>query len=170
MRILPTTLLVGAASAAAPPFQQVMGIQQEQLEDVVQQGHNAFKQSSNILSKPFQQLQDNLKTLSGEARSYWEEVSNYFPHMDHAPMLSLPKKHTRRPDSHWDHIVSGAEVQSMWVSGVDGTKERKIDGKLEAYDLRVKKVDPSSLGVDPHVKQYSGYLDDNENDKHLFYC
>jgi hypothetical protein len=34
----------------------------------------------------------------------------------------------------------------------------------------VKAVDPSKLGVDPGVKQYSGYLDDNENDKHLFYC
>ena len=31
-------------------------------------------------------------------------------------------------------------------------------------------MDPSSLGVDPDVKQMSGYLDDNENDKHLFYC
>lgn len=171
MRVLPATLLVGAATAAAPPLQQVMGIHREQLEDVVKQGHDAFKASSNILSKPFQQLQDNLKTLSDEARGYWEEVSNYFPHgMDHAPMLSLPKKHTRRPDSHWDHVVSGAEVQSMWVTGADGTKQREIDGKLEAYDLRVKKVDPSSLGVDPDVKQYSGYLDDNENDKHLFYC
>ena len=44
-----------------------------------------------------------------------------------------------------------------------------IDGKLESYDLRVKAVDPSSLKVDPDVKQYAGYLDDNENDKHLFY-
>ena len=85
-------------------------------------------------------------------------------------MLSLPKKHNRRPDSHWDHVVRGEEVQSIWVTGTDGTKEREIDGKLEAYDLRVKKVDPSSLGVDPNVKQYSGYLDDNDNDKHLFYC
>jgi len=31
-----------------------------------------------------------------------------------------------------------------------------------------KKVDPSKLGVDT-VKQYSGYLDDEKNDKHLFY-
>jgi L-rhamnose mutarotase len=27
-----------------------------------------------------------------------------------------------------------------------------------------------ALGIDPGVKQYSGYLDDDENDKHLFYC
>lgn len=47
--------------------------------------------------------------------------------------------------------------------------ERAIDGKLEAYNLRAKRVDPSKLGVDT-VKQYSGYLDDEKNDKHLFYC
>lgn len=171
MRVLHATLLAGAASAASPPLQQVMGVPQEQLEDVVKQSHDAFKHGSDMLSKPFQQIQDNLKSLSDEARGYWEEVSNYFPQsMGHAPMLSLPKKHTRRPDSHWDHVVSGAEVQSIWVSGADGNMEREIDGKLEAYDLRVKKVDPSSLGVDPNVTQYSGYLDDNENDKHLFYC
>jgi cathepsin A (carboxypeptidase C) len=35
--------------------------------------------------------------------------------------------------------------------------------------MRVKKVDPAALGVDK-VKQYSGYLDDEEEDKHLFYC
>jgi cathepsin A (carboxypeptidase C) len=40
---------------------------------------------------------------------------------------------------------------------------------LEQYNLRGKKVDPSKLGVDT-VKQYSGYLDDEANDKHLFYC
>ncbi|KAJ5125201.1 Carboxypeptidase [Penicillium atrosanguineum] len=170
MRLLPATMLVGAASAAAPGFQQVMGIHQEQLEDVVKQGSDAFKHSSDAFSKPLEQLKEQFKSLSGEAREMWEEVSNYFPNsMDHAPMLSLPKKHTRRPSSHWDHIVSGQDVQSVWVTGADGNKEREIDGKLDAYDLRVKKVDPSALGVDPDVKQYSGYLDDNENDKHLFY-
>ena len=178
MRVLPTALLVGAASAASPPFQQVIGAQQEQLEnwaqqgsDFFKQGQEAVKQGSEYLSKPLQTLQDQFKTLSGEARQLWEEVADHFPNsMEQAPMLSLPKKHNRRPDSHWDHVVRGEDVQSIWVTGADGTKEREIDGKLEAYDLRVKKVDPSSLGVDPNVKQYSGYLDDNDNDKHLFYC
>lgn len=178
MRVIPTALLVGAASAAAPPFQQVIGSQNEQVDnwaqqgsDLFKQGQDAFKQGSEFLSKPLQNLQDQFKTLSGEARQLWQEVADHFPDsMEQAPMLSLPKKHNRRPDSHWDHVVRGEEVQSVWVAGASGTKEREIDGKLEAYDLRVKKVDPSVLGVDPDVKQYSGYLDDNENDKHLFYC
>jgi cathepsin A (carboxypeptidase C) len=59
--------------------------------------------------------------------------------------------------------------RSVWVENANGQKERAIDGKLEQYNLRTKKVDPSKLGVDT-VKQYSGYLDDEKNDKHLFYC
>ena len=90
--------------------------------------------------------------------------------MDQTSFFSLPKKHNRRPDSHWDHITNGADIQSVWVENENGEQEREIDGKLETFNLRTKKVDPGSLGVDPGVKQYSGYLDDNENDKHLFYC
>lgn len=160
MRLLSATLLAGAASAAAPPLQQVLGGQQEYVENVAQQGADAFSK-----------LSDHFKHLSGEARQLWEEVSNYFPEsMESAPMLSLPKKHNRRPDSHWDYHVSGADVQSVWIEGASGTKEREVEGKLDTYGLRAKKVDPSALGIDPGVKQYSGYLDDNENDKHLFYC
>ncbi|KAJ5679884.1 Carboxypeptidase [Penicillium macrosclerotiorum] len=174
MRVVPATLLVGAAAAAAPPFQQVIAPHREQFEDLAKQGANIYedwiKQGSDAFSKPLQQLKDHFSTVSDEARELWEEVANYFPNdMHSAPMLSLPKKHTRRPASQWDHVVHGEDVQNIWVSNADGTKEREIGGKLEAYDLRVKKVDPSSLGVDPNVKQYSGYLDDNENDKHLFY-
>ncbi|OAQ97755.1 hypothetical protein LLEC1_00419 [Akanthomyces lecanii] len=36
------------------------------------------------------------------------------------------------------------------------------------YALRGRTLDPSALGVDT-VKQYTGYLDDNEKNKHLFY-
>lgn len=155
MRVLPATLLVGAASAAVPPLQQVLGRPEEGMS----------------FSKPLHAFQEQLKTLSEDARKLWDEVANYFPDsMDHSPIFSLPKKHTRRPDSHWDHIVRGSDVQKIWVNNADGEKEREIDGKLEAYDLRVKKADPSALGIDPNVKQYTGYLDDNGNDKHLFYC
>lgn len=94
----------------------------------------------------------------------------YPQEMSKAAFFSSPKKHTRRPDHEWDHIVRGKDIQSVWVENAQGEKEREVDGKLDSYDLRVKKVDPSVLGVDPGVKQYSGYLDDNDNDKHLFYC
>lgn len=90
--------------------------------------------------------------------------------MEETSFFAAPKKHNRRPNSHWDHIIRGADVQSVWVENENGEQERDIDGKLSAYDLRAKGVNPGLLGVDPKVKQYSGYLDDNDNDKHLFYC
>ena len=90
--------------------------------------------------------------------------------MDQASFFSAPKKHSRRPDTHWDYLTKGADIQSVWIENEKGEREREIDGKLEDFDLRTKKVDPMSLGVDPGVRQYSGYLDDSENDKHLFYC
>ena len=158
MRVLTSSLLMGAATAAVFPQQQVF------------QAPSA-KKLSESWTKPLHNLKESLGSLSSEARAAWDEVSLMFPkQMSQANFLSHPKKHTRRPDSHWDHIIKGADIQSVWVENTNGEKEREVDGRLEAYNLRSKKVDPSKLGVDPYVKQYSGYLDDEENDKHLFYC
>lgn len=170
---VPSTLLLGASvvSAAVPPYQQILGAPRHGAENIAQPLHNIQEQIKSSLSKPIHDIQEQLKTLSAEARQLWEEVSSLFPgSLENTPLISLPKKHSRRPDSQWDHIVRGSDVEAVWVAGANGEKEREIDGRLGAYDLRVKKVDPSALGIDPDVKQYSGYLDDNESDKHLFYC
>lgn len=163
MRVIPATMLVGAATAAVPPFQQILGY--------TEQGAESLSKGAESLSKPLHHFQEQLKTLSDDARQLWDEMSSAFPEsFDRNPLFSLPKKHNRRPDSHWDHIVRGSDVQGVWVTNSKGEKERDIDGKLENYDLRTKKINPASLGIDPGVTQYTGYLDDNENDKHLFYC
>ena len=155
MKLLASALLIGGCYAS-PPMQQVL---------------QAPHDTSESWLKPLQNLQDSLKSLTNEARAVWDEVALMYPHaMDQTSFFSLPKKHNRRPDSHWDHITKGADIQSVWVENENGEQEREIDGRLESFNLRTKKVDPASLGVDPGVKQYSGYLDDNENDKHLFYC
>lgn len=160
MKVATSALLVGAASAAVAPQQQILKLPEQ------------LKESFNTESwtKPLQNLEESLKSLTGEARRVWDEVALMFPDsFDQASFFSSPKPHTRRPDSEWDHVVKGADIQSVWVENAKGEKERRIDGKLENYNLRAKKVDPGSLGVDK-VKQYSGYLDDEEEDKHLFYC
>jgi len=149
-------LLIGVVAAVAPQTQQVLGRPKDGV--------------AASFSESFQNLQEHLKTLSDDVQALWDEVSTRFPEaVDNLSFYSMPKKHSRRPDSRWDHIVRGSDLQNIWITNADGEKEREVDGKLESYDLRVKKVDPSSLGVDPNVKQYSGYLDDNANDKHLFY-
>ena len=153
--LIPAALLAGSAVAISP----------------VQQVLQASQEVSKSWSKPLHDLQKSFKSLSEEARAIWDDVAMMFPEaMDKANFFSLPKEHTRRSNSHWDYITKGADIQNVWVEMEDGTKEREIDGKLETYNLRSKSVDPSSLGIDPDVKQISGYLDDEENDKHLFYC
>ena len=154
MKVVAYSLLLGGC-AAISPLQQVL---------------QAPKHASNSWSKPLHALQESLKSLTDDARAVWDEVALLYPGaMDQASFFSGPKKHTRRPDTYWDHVTKGADIQSVWVENQNGDKERELDGKLAAFDLRTKKVDPTSLGVDT-VQQYSGYLDDNENDKHLFYC
>jgi cathepsin A (carboxypeptidase C) len=158
MKVATSALLIGAASAALPQ-QQIL------------KAPESFKGfDTSAWMKPLHNLEENLKSLTGEARAVWDEVAMMFPEQfEQAAFFSNPKPHTRKGDSEWDHVVSGADVQSVWVENANGEKEREIDGKLENYNLRVKSVDPSVLGVDK-VKQYSGYLDDEEEDKHLFYC
>lgn len=160
MKVAASALLVGAATAAVAPQQQ----------QVLKFPDSFSELKQNAWSKPLQKLEESLKSLTSEARATWDEVAMMFPEsFEKASFFSSPKPHTRKHDSEWDHIVRGADVQSVWVENSRGEKEREIDGNLEQFDLRVKKVDPSVLGVDK-VKQYSGYLDDNEEDKHLFYC
>lgn len=155
MKVAAYASLIGAATAAVTPGQSIL---------------KAPKQASEAWSKPLHNLQESLKSLTGEARQVWDEVALMFPEaMDQTSFFSLPKPHSRKHDNEWDHIMKGADVQSVWVENAQGQKEREIEGKLENYSLRTKKVDPSLLNVDK-VKQYSGYLDDEEDDKHLFYC
>ncbi|KIX07606.1 uncharacterized protein Z518_02259 [Rhinocladiella mackenziei CBS 650.93] len=159
MKAFSTALLAGVASAAIAPQQQPLQLPK-----------SFPSEAKNVLDNQLHHLKDALKGLTVEAAAIWDEVAALYPEdMSRASFFSTPKKHTRRPDHEWDHIVRGADIQKVWIQNADGEQERRLDGKLDTYDLRVQSVDPSSLGVDPHVKQYSGYLDDNENDKHLFY-
>ena len=166
MKLLASTVLLSAASAAIPQKQQVLKnpfAGQASLKD-------AAKPISDAWSKSLTAISESMQDMTAEARAIWDEVSLLYPGaMDKATFFSSPKPHVRRPDSSWDYIVKGADVQRVWIENSNGEKQREIDGKLESYNMRAKKVDPSKLGVDT-VKQYSGYLDDEENDKHLFYC
>lgn len=158
MKAVSASLFAGAALAAVP----------QQLPLQLPKSFPA--EAKDLLSNQLHNLKDALHGLTHEAAAIWDEVAELYPEdMAAASFFSLPKKHNRRPDSEWDHIVRGEDVEKVWVEGASGEKEREIHGKLDTYDLRVKSVDPSALDVDPGVKQYSGYLDDSENDKHLFY-
>ncbi|KAG5995011.1 hypothetical protein E4U52_000478 [Claviceps spartinae] len=69
------------------------------------------------------------------------------------------------PDSFWDHIVKGSRVQAQ---GHNSGAHKRLEGQLANYQLRAHTHDPTILGIDK-VKQYSGYLDDADTNKHMFY-
>jgi cathepsin A (carboxypeptidase C) len=159
MKAIASLALIGAASAAVNNNNQ----QPLKLPEWIPKAVSSW-------DKPLHQLEDALKGLTGDAKAVWDEVAMMFPEeMSKANFFSNPKPHTKRPNGEWDYIMKGEDIQSKWVVNAQGVKQREIDGKLNNYSLRTKSVDPKSLGVDD-VKQYSGYLDDDEEDKHLFYC
>ncbi|KAF2861409.1 cpy like protein carboxypeptidase [Piedraia hortae CBS 480.64] len=156
MRLTTASLLLGVVSAAVPqqqtPLQAATGFVDRILKD------------SSAWDK---RLKHELKHLSSEVHQAWDEVAKMFPEeMSKVSYFSKPKPHAERKS--WDYVTSGKAVQDIWVLNKNGEKERDIDGNLEAFQLRTKKVDPKSLGVDK-VKQYAGYLDNDDDDKHLFY-
>ncbi|KJZ79011.1 Carboxypeptidase Y-like A [Hirsutella minnesotensis 3608] len=167
MRLSTSALVLGAASSAVG-FQD-----QKVLNGGGSKPHAGFGSvhldDFDSWTKP---LTDVYGQMSSEAKATWRQLSDMMPdaveaikkHME----SSKPKKHSRIADNKWDHVVRGADVQKLWVEGDAGEPRRKVGGKLDNFSLRVKSVDPKKLGVDK-VKQYSGYLDDDEKDKHLFY-
>ncbi|KAJ2901028.1 hypothetical protein MKZ38_002154 [Zalerion maritima] len=157
MRLSTSAALLGAATVASA--------NQKVLSDPI----GTAKDAASSWQKPFAEFQDFLAGMTDEAKALWDEINLLVPNaFDKAPFLSSPKPHIRKPDSEWDYVVKGADVQGMWIESDEGTIHRKVGGKLDNYNLRAKSVDPSKLGIDD-VKQYSGYLDDDEEDKHLFY-
>jgi cathepsin A (carboxypeptidase C) len=152
MKVSTAGLLVGSAAAAVTQQQQAP------LQQVIDKAASA----ASSWSKPLEHLSHELKHLTEEARQVWDDVALMFPDaMSQASFFSTPKPHERKHDSEWDFVTSGKAIQDVWVTNENGEKEREISGNLEAFELRTKKVDPKSLGVDK-VKQYSGYLDNEE--------
>ena len=170
MRLSTSALVLGAASSAVGyQDQKVLGAASPN-QPLVDSNDFGFNLDFDSWSKP---LKEAFGEISSEAKAAWDEVTMLAPEAVAAfkkqTLGAKPKKHSRIPDKKWDHVVQGADVQALWVENEDGERRRKVGGKLDNFSLRAKKVDPAKLGVDK-VKQYSGYLDDNEKDKHLFYC
>lgn len=163
MRIAASTVLLGAGAASASIFQQ-------QGQHVLSGDSHAAKpiadSYASVADKQVKMLEETFGAMTSEAKAVWDEIKLLVPDsaFEAQNWFTKPKPHTRRND--WDHVVKGADVQALWTEGADS--HREVDGRLEDYNLRVRTVDPSKLNVD-NVKQFSGYLDDEANDKHLFY-
>lgn len=87
-----------------------------------------------------------LDSLSHETKELWSEMMTKYPGaLSSITSKTTPKESTPRKD--FDYHVS--------------------DSKYDNHKLRIKNT-PKGLGVDD-VKQYSGYLDIEDEDKHFFY-
>ncbi|KAM3547923.1 hypothetical protein MY1884_009385 [Beauveria asiatica] len=73
--------------------------------------------------------------------------------------LSVSPGNPHQSNAVWDFIITHSNAERAAES---------LHATNSDYKLRGKTVDPSALGIDT-VKQYAGYLDDDEKDKHLFY-
>jgi len=162
MKAFATTLLLGAAVFAQE--QQILKTPETVSKFDAKAPYDPKKWAAEAAA-----VQGAFEDLKAETQQLWDDAVAALENTVGPTLLSQPKPATRRHNSEFDYHVSGADIQSVWVNNADGEKERAISGKLENYNMRVKKVDPAALGVDK-VKQYSGYLDDEEEDKHLFYC
>jgi cathepsin A (carboxypeptidase C) len=164
MKVAASALLFGAAAASIT--------QQQPLQAATDSVREAFKAASDKAAswtKPLENFQQELKHLTTEARETWDEIAMMFPEsMSQASFFSKPKPHVRKAHSEWDFVTKGEDIHNLFTTNSKGQKEREIDGHLEKFNLRTKKVDPKKLNVD-NVTQYSGYLDNEEDDKHLFY-
>lgn len=100
-----------------------------------------FEVIGNAVNQPFEGLPDKTKFL-------WQEMLQEFPEtITNLKLKTLPKKATPNAKDVYDFHVT--------------------EQKLPNYKLRVKST-PGDLGIDT-VKQYTGYLDVEDEDKHFFY-
>ncbi|QPG76520.1 carboxypeptidase C [Brettanomyces nanus] len=118
------------------------------LKDALQKGSG---KSSSLLEKVAELTGESFDKLDSKIKETWDEMEMLYPNtLSQLQWKSQPKfKINKKPESFWDFHVTNTD-------------------KLADYQLRVKKTDPKALGVDT-TKQYSGYLDDVQEDKHWFY-
>jgi len=147
------SLALGAAAYFPNPAQEPLGASSSNLPQ--------------FLSQALDKVKATLGDLPVEAAAAWTEIAKLYPEDTISALQAMaspakPKEGIkRRPDSHWDHIVHGDQMMSAMAGKVDGRE------KLKGTKLRIKK--PNGLGIDEDIKQYSGYLD-VEDDKHFFFC
>ncbi|KAK2867901.1 hypothetical protein FQN49_003356 [Arthroderma sp. PD_2] len=119
--------------------------------------------AANVLASPREAGFITEDMLDSNGKELWGNIKTAMPGAKMTQFFNPPKPVNRRPDHHWDHIVSGNSTGGSWVQN-----KGEAPSDISEYGMRVKTVDPSKLGVD-NVKQYSGYLDNSAEDKHLFF-
>lgn len=139
--------LLVAAGAASSALAFLLPQQPLRLDLALDKAKSRFADSaSSVLSAISSILDQPISALPVEVKQAWLEVLLKFPEsVANLNFASKPKKFAQKQT--FDFHVA--------------------DNDLPNYKLRVKAT-PKSLGVDS-VKQYSGYIDVEDEDKHFFY-
>lgn len=142
------SLLLSSSVASLAAANNLINVQNsDQLPLLGKLSSPTFSKASTLLESAASALGVDLMSLSADIKSTWSEIALNFPStVSNLQFISKPTKHT--PKSNWDIHVA--------------------DTNHPNHKLRVKKTNPAKLGVD-HTKQYSGYLDVEDEDKHFFY-
>lgn len=117
-------------------------------------------QVSRILAKVAQDVGQSLEDIPEAAINSWTEVLRTAPQLFGQLKSELSKQLAASAGTSKKPSASLPASSSQWQFVV------KNDEKFPDHALRVKS--PQDLGIDT-VKQYSGYLDVNDDDKHFFY-
>lgn len=159
MKLTTVATVVCAASSAnaltLPRFaQNFQGVQQILSENVDKvSSHyglivNALDgKKGDVFAKIAQYFQDPLENISKDTMQLWYDMFAQFPDTIGDMKFKSPPKKATKNKATFDFHVS--------------------DAKLPNHKLRVKAT-PEDLGIDT-VKQYTGYLDVEDEDKHFFY-
>lgn len=140
-------LAINLPSFGGKNVQQILGSKVEQVSAQYDSFIEVLKSKGDIFTKIGSYISDPALTLSAESRKAWSEILMEFPETVANLDFMAPAKKLASTRAKFDFHVQ--------------------DAKLPNHQLRVKST-PESLGIDK-VKQYLGYLDVEDEDKHFFF-
>ncbi|KAH3899407.1 probable Carboxypeptidase Y [Saccharomycodes ludwigii] len=112
---------------------------------------NHQQQHESFLQTALEKIGLSYKDIPSDLKDVYHDIAMRFPtELSQLQLTTSPKK---------------VRLNKKKTADVVVTNE-----KLSNYQLRVNSIrNPSKLGIDPGVKQYTGYLDIEDEDKHFFY-
>lgn len=158
-----STLSTAAISLAALPCNAALLSSNSGLQSpLVLEKSSADTFDSSLLKLAAKAMDVDYNSLSLETKFTWSAMSNRFPNVVSSLQFTTKKK------------TSAAIQAAKSFLGQDSASPKPAfdfhvtDTEFPNYQLRVKKPNPEILNVDS-TKQYTGYLDIEDSDKHFFY-
>lgn len=159
MRLNNLSLLLAGALAYSSAATAVPD-QRNQFKFEIPKGKALIDQTvTQLLSKIASEVGETLNDIPLEAFDAWTEVITSFPKSVGELTLETTRQLAKSMTSKVKETTDRLTPTQEWLYVVENEK-------LPQYSLRVKA--PEKLGIDT-VKQYSGYLDVKDEDKHFFY-